>query len=283
MTESVRTLVRGVREILGRNDLESENLRKAALRRLLHEHAAGLTPTEIEALLADLRKRFPNRDFERSKAAETLARRCAELEGEVADLRAMQGHLRLQVDHFQSLVTRAAAAVQSPDGPGTRSREKAREPVVTANTAAALAEITGLLFAFAIAQDETARSVEETLGCGPAKGASRPLAELLRPLFQGEPLDGAQLEAIRRRLRSLQLLPGALMTGAQQSWKGGTREILELLDPKAQKASILKSPAVLRQVEQRFVEFWNQFEPNVEHYYRGRFERAYRDKMEDGP
>ncbi len=58
------------------------------------------------------------------------------------------------------------------------------------------------------------------------------------------------------------------------------------IDPKATKTSILgvpNYPMILKEVEQRFAQFWEQFDRNIEHYYRGRFDRAYRDKMEDKP
>ena len=147
----------------------------------------------------------------------------------------------------------------------------------------ALVTAAELCFTFVLNQEATAQSIEETLGRGSASSPSRSLTTLLPHLVDGKPQDRELLEAIRQRLRLLQLLPGALMTGAQQSWQGGTQEILEHLDPKAAKTSILKYPAILKEVEKKFEQFWNQFDRNVEHYYRSRFERVYRDKMEDGP
>ena len=269
-------LARRMREILGRADMESENHRKAALRRLLHEHAAGLTREETGELVEDLRDRFPDRIFESVSSARGLASRSAELEEEVGHLREERDRLRKQVDRLESLMTRLsqAAGMDAVRAPGS------------AETQEALVEVAALLFAFALNQEQTARSVEETLGRGSAAPKPGSLTTLI-PLLSGEkPPNREDLEAIRRRLEALQLLPGALLAGAQQSWKGGTREILEHLDPKTAEKSIagvLKSPAILKDVKQRFEQFWDQFDRNVEHYYRGRFERAYRDKMEDLP
>lgn len=281
---SLGDLTRGMREILGRGDLKSENHRKAALRRLLHEHAAGLTADEIEAMVTELRGRFPDRIFESVSSARGLADKSASLEREVTELREERDRLRHRLDHFESIMSRLTQAAGTPAGqsPGTMGGSL-RRPGGSPETESQLAEIAGLLFGFALSQEATARSVEETLGLQ-GTAADSVLATLLSRLSQGGSITSAELEQLHGRLRTLQLLPGALMTGAQQSWKGGTREILEHLDPKAAEQEItgvLKFPAILKEVKRRFEQFWSQFDRNVDHYYRARFERVYRDKMED--
>jgi len=280
-------LARRMREILGAADLESENQRKAALRRALHEHAAGLVKQEIEALVDDLRRRFPDRIFESVSNAHDLASRSTELEQNAGRLREERDRLRKQVDHLGSLMDRLAEAAGKPvgrsRGGGEGTQEKGALPPETPES---LMEVLAALFSFALNQEKTARSVADTLGLGTAAGKSESLTSILPRLAGGESLNQKEMEVVRRRLQSLQLLPGALMAGVQQSWKGGTREILEHLDPKtAEKdvAGVFKSSAVLKEVKQRFEQFWNQFDRNVEHYYRGRFERVYKDKMEDLP
>lgn len=280
-------LVREVREILERSDLESPNHRKAALRTCLHQQAAGLTKEEIEELVADLRGRFPDRVYESVSSSRGLASKTSELESQVARLSTEEARLRKQVDHLEGLMSKLAAAAGTPPGQaGKPVAASATRRVLAPQAQSALVEVAELLFPFALVQEETAKSVEEILGSGSARATSASLAELLSRLSEGGTLDRNELEAIRQQLRALQILPGALMAGAQQSWKGGTREVLEHLDPKATKTSILgvpNYPMILKEVEQRFAQFWEQFDRNIEHYYRGRFDRAYRDKMEDKP
>lgn len=284
---SLAELASSMRETLGRGDLAIEGHRKAALRRLLHEHAAGLPRAEIEELVADLRSCFPDRIFESTRSARDLAARLATLEEEVGRLREERDRLRRQVDHLESLMNGLAhaidaAASRSPDAADGHTGSR----VLTAEAQEALVNVAGLLFSFALDQEETARSVEATLGRDSARSSAGSLAVLFPRLSGGKPLSPADLETIGGRLRTLRLLPGALMAGVQQSWKGGTREILEHLDSRTVQRGmpgVLKLPAVIKEVNQRFEQFWSQFDRNVEHYYRGRFERVYRDKMEEGP
>ncbi len=279
-------LVREVREILERSDLESQSHRKAALRTCLHQQAAGLTKDEIEELVADLRGRFPDRVYESVSSSRGLATKTAELEEKVARLSTEEARLRKQVDHLEGLMSKLAAAAGTPPGQAGKPTASSTKRVLAPQAQSALVEVAELLFPFALVQEETAKSVEEILSGGSARASTASLAELLTRLSEGGTLDRNELEAIGQQLRALQILPGALMAGAQQSWKGGTREVLEHLDPKATKTSILgvpNYPMILKEVEQRFAQFWEQFDRNIEHYYRGRFDRAYRDKMEDKP
>jgi hypothetical protein len=278
-------LTQRMREVLGRGDLATENHRKAALRQLLHEHTAGLSPDEITALVTELRGRFPDRIFESVSSARGLADKSATLEREVTELREERDRLRQRLNHFETIMSRLTQAAATPAGqtPGTMGGSILRS-TGSVESEEMLAEIATLFIGFALSQEVTARSVEEALGIQDSAAADTALATLLPRLAQGESITPDEIELVRSRLRALQLLPGALMSGAQQSWKGGTREILEHLDPKGVEqeiSGVLKFPAIQKEVKRRFEQFWSQFDRNVDHYYRGRFERVYRDKMED--
>lgn len=276
-------LTRRMREVLGCGDLESEEHRKASIRRLLHEHAAGLTREEITELVSCLRGRFPDRVFESDRSARSLVGRTAELEREVDGLQKERDRLRKQVDHLDSLMGRLARAAESPAGQTPRTTSGAAPRRSLAPPAQeALIEVATLLFSLAVNQEETARLVEETVGGGASSSRSDCLATSFPRLSGGASLDRDELDAISKRLRELQILPGALLAGVKQSWKGGTQDILERLDPKSTNSSILKYHQRLKEVEQQFAEFWDQLDKNIDHFYRGRFERVYRDKMEEG-
>jgi hypothetical protein len=277
-------LVSRIRGVLDRGDSPSEMHRKAALRRLLHEHAAGLNREEIEDLVTNLRDRFPDRIFESDRSARGLASRAEGYEQELAVLRAENDRLRARVKHVDELMARLARAAETRSG---QARDTTAGPVTRRALEPAaettLVEVAALLFAFAANQEEMVHSIEETLGGRAGRASSENLTRVFPELTSGKAVTAEDLEAIRRRLRSIQLMPGALLSGVQQSWKGGTQALLEELAPKLDKANILKAHIVLRELEQRFDEFWNNLDRNIEHFYRGRFERAYRDKMEEGP
>lgn len=280
---SLRALTLRLREILESAEFAAEGQRMAALRRALHERAAGLTEAQIERLVEELRTRFPDRSFENQRSARAEGARNDALAREVVEQRAELADLRRQVEHYRRLfgdLQRAAAESLGQDPIATPDAVN-RSP--QADAQAGLIQIAALLLPFALAQDETARSVEETLGGAAGRDASRTLHALISGPARGATLNRSDLDAISQRLRHLQLMPAALLASAQQSWKGGTREILEHLDPKAAKVGLLKAPAALKQIQQEFEQFWNQFDRNLDHYFRTRFERSYRDKMEDGP
>ncbi len=279
---TVRSLAQKLRAVLGSSEFATEDQRKAVLRLAIHEHAAGLTRDEIHELVRKLRDRFPDRVFETDRSNQDMTERLAALEDQVAQLTAQRDRLQqrgaLADDHMARLAGAAAGPLPSRDGAGaprTRDLSPAAQGM--------LVDVAVLLFAFAFNQEVTARSVQDTVGKGSPSDAQRSLGTLLPRLAAGEALSRQEMDAVQRQLRLLQILPGALMAGAQQSWKGGTREVLEHLDPKSAKTSILKYPAMVKELERRFEEFWNQFDRNIDHYYRGRFERAYRDKMEEEP
>lgn len=282
--QSVQALARVMREILGSVDFESENHRKAALRRLLHEHSACLNREEIEKLVRNLRDRFPDRIFESERSSQLLTIRSAELEKEVVQLEEERNRFRKEVDRQRALMAHLVKATRTPTGLGRSSVGGiSTKPSPTPETPEALVEVAALLFSFALDQEQAARFVDEALGGDSTGHSSNILADIFPRLMGKEGVDREGLESIHHQLQSLKILPGALMTGAQQSWKGGTREILEHLDPKAVKSSILgvpNYPTILKEVERRFEEFWDQFDRNIEHYYRGRFERVFKDKME---
>ena len=79
------------------------------------------------------------------------------------------------------------------------------------------------------------------------------------------------------------------MAGSQQSWRGGTRGLLEYLDPKAVEQEIprkipgLREAAVLKEVRRRYEQLWDELDKNIAHYYRGTFETVYSEKMEARP
>jgi len=272
---SPQTLVARLREILDSGDHPSENHRRAALRRALHEHAVGLTAAEIEELIATVRSRFPDRTFESQQAARSLASQATDLQRQLTAAERERDELKRKHTELRALMARLLQAASGEPEPPTR----------VPNNLEPLVEVAAQLFAFVRAQDQTARSVEDILGHAPSADAAADLGALFARLRTGPPLTPDERQAVGRRLQTLQLMPGALMTGAQQSWKGGTREVLERLDPKTVGSSVLglrNYPAVLKAVEEGFQTFWNEFDRNVDHFYRGRFERVYRDKMEQG-
>ncbi len=271
---SPQALVARLREILDSGDHPSENHRRAALRRALHEHAAGLTAAEIEDLIAAVRSRFPDRTFESQQAARSLAGQATELQRQLTAAERERDELKRKHTELRALMARLLQAASGEPEP----------PARVPNNLEPLVAVAAQLFAFVRAQDQTARSIEEVLGQAPSADAAD-LGALFARLQTGPPLTADERQAVGRRLQTLQLMPGALMTGAQQSWKGGTREVLERLDPKTVGSSVLglrNYPAVLKAVEEGFQTFWNEFDRNVDHFYRGRFERVYRDKMEQG-
>ena len=129
--------------------------------------------------------------------------------------------------------------------------------------------------------------VEETLGWG-ARDRGASLAELFQGLVRHGGSAETDLAKLRHRLRALRLMPAALLAGAQQSWRSGTQEVLDALDPKAIEQSVrtripvLRDAAAFKELRRQHEQFWGQLEKNLDHYYRTKFERIYAEKMEDG-
>jgi hypothetical protein len=269
-----------LRSILGSSQFTTEGARRAALRRAVHETAAGLKQEEITGLIDELRGRFPDRMFEAADKADALEKRAARLEGELTHLRQEHEKLLRRASTQETALNKLVQMTKSSHTSAERVDPDALTPLL---------EAVALLLCFAEDQESTAGTVEETLSyrrSGPA-ATPQPLPELFARLGRGEATSSADLAEIDRRLRRLRLLPGALLAGAQQSWKAGTREVLEHLDPKAAEAVVptkvpgLREAALIKEVRHRFDEFWGQFEKNIVHYYRGKLERIYSEKMED--
>lgn len=310
-----------LRSVLASTDFPTEAARKAALRRVLHESAAGMRKEEVTDFIEGLRGRFPDRVFETAGKAEALEKRAAQLQEELRLTRVAQRRLEEKVAGQDLLLTRLLSAAGKPGGgkaasgapqagssgagssgagsqgigsSGIRSSGIGSSGIGPggADDPAALVpfiEATVLLLRFAQDQEATAHTVDETLARARAASAEGDLAGLFARLSRGEPTASRDLAQVERTLRHLQLLPGALLAGAQQSWKAGTREVLENLDPKSAEATVptkmpgLREAAVLKEVRRRFEEFWGQFDKNVAHFYRGKLERIYTEKMEDRP
>jgi hypothetical protein len=274
---------------------------------------------EIAVFAAELSGRFPDRMSEALDKATRLEREVAQLQAEAGRLRTERETLDQRVRAQDIALGRLLQVVLgSPAGkPGGTPGAPTPKPTPVPGTVGGsivepsafpegtplpdpaalepLIRAVGLLLRFAEDQESTAATVEDTLGVRKAGGgdAAGPLPlslpEILARLGRGEPNAERDLVEVERRLRRLRLLPGALLAGAQQSWKGGTREVLEHLDPKAAEESVqskmpgLREAAVVKEVRRRFDEFWGQFEKNIAHYYRGKLERIYTEKMEDRP
>ncbi|MCA9727096.1 MAG: hypothetical protein KC729_05380, partial [Candidatus Eisenbacteria bacterium] len=129
------------------------------------------------------------------------------------------------------------------------------------------------------------RKLLKTLARGTASATES--GELTAPGQGGDRGAAFALPKIEAKLSYLGLLPGALLAGVQQSWRGGTTSILEYLEPSACEKDVpakipgLRDVAVLREVKRRFEEFWGDLDRNVTHYYRGTFEKVYAEKMEE--
>jgi hypothetical protein len=152
-----------------------------------------------------------------------------------------------------------------------------------------LAGIVGLFLGAMIDQEQVRASVEKTIARpGAAPGEAGPtIRDLVAAIARGEGDAALQGEALKRRLDELALLPAALLAGVQQSWRAGTRQVMEQLSPNAAEQAVgpkvpgMRDVLILKEVRRRFDEFWNQFDRNIAHYYRGVFEKVYSEKMEE--
>lgn len=275
-----------MREILAGSDFPDENHRKAALRRALHGSAAGLTIEEIEELVASLRQRFPDRSYETANLARELERTNGDLKKELARLQSEHDELQRSHQSLQTLVEGLFSTASQLKGgriaTGGAPLHATRKPEKLTPLFSAIEET----LKFAAQQESISQQVEGLLAQKSGK-EGRSIAELFSRLTRSDEQSDGDLELLRVRLRQLGLGPAAMMAGVQQSWKGGTTQLLEYLDPvKCEEAVQGKLPglrdvAVLKEVKNRFQEFWTRLDDNVDHYYRGTFERVYRDKMEE--
>jgi hypothetical protein len=281
----VAVVARKVREVLLSEGYRTEGYRKAALRRLLHESVAGMEQKDLAPFLDDVKTRFPDRGFESSARVTSLESRLKALEAESKKWETDRDVLKKRARLGEALVSRLFETVIA-GGAGLVGGSVAR-PSADPETLGRFVSAVSQILTFAFDQEATMISVEETLGKAEGTKKSRDsLSDLIKRLARGEGNAADQLAEIERRLRRLRLMPGALMAGAQQSWKGGTRGLLEYLDPKVVEHEIpsklpgLRDVAVLKEVRRRYEQFWDELDKNIAHYYRGTFEAVYSEKME---
>lgn len=280
-------VARRMRAMLDATDFRTEGHRKAALRRLLHENAAGMDEAALAAFLDEVRGRFPDRIFEATSRVRQLERRLEAVETEARELREEAARLRDRSLSGEGLLARIYKPVgEAGDRAGGVVSGSVNAPPTDPEAQARFAEVVSALILFALDQDATANTVEESIGRGQAAGRDVTLAELARRIARGEGRVSEDTAELDRRLRRMRLMPAALLAGIQQSWKGGTRGVLEYLDPKAAEAEVpkrlpgLREAAVLKEVRRRYEEFWDELDKNITHYYRGTFEKVYSEKME---
>jgi hypothetical protein len=283
---STSDVARMMRATLASTEFRTEGHRKAALRRLLHESVAGLDAKGLFRFVEDLKSRFPDRIFEAISKVRHLETRLHAVEAETVALRAEVETLRARARSGEALLSRlyekATSGGDRPPGAGGSIAALPVEPRAQDRFVQLLQD----LVTFALDQDTTTTTVEESLGRGQAARRDVTLAELVSRYSRGEGRPGDDQMEIEKRLKRMRLLPAALLAGIQQSWKGGTREVLEYLDPKSAEAAVparfpgLREAAVLKEVRKRYEQFWDDLDKNITHYYRGTFEKVYSEKME---
>jgi hypothetical protein len=280
-------VARRMRAALDATDFRTEGHRKAALRRLLHENAAGMDENALAAFLEDVRGRFPDRIFEATSRVRQLEGRLEAIDKEARDLRDEVARLREKSQSGEGVLARIFKTVgEGADRAGGVVSGSLNAPPTDPEAQARFADVVSALILFAIDQDATSHTVEESLGRGQTGGRDVTLADLARRIARGEGRVNEDTAELERRLRRMRLMPAALLAGIQQSWKGGTRGVLEYLDPKAAEAEVpkrlpgLREAAVLKEVRRRYEEFWDELDKNIAHYYRGTFEKVYSEKME---
>ncbi len=286
---SAQDAARRMRRILADPSFKTEGHRKAALRRVLHAGAAGMTEPELSLFLDEIKSRFPDRTFESTIRLRHLEEKSAAMEKENAELRkkveALERRAKDGDTTISALVKTASRAAAHAAGESEvgGSIFSPADAEALQRFSAAIAKI----MTFAFDQEATLASVEETLGRPGRKGAQgESLAGILVELARASGRPGDLDMEMETRLRRLHLLPAALLAGAQQSWKGGTRGLLEYLDPKVVEQEIqgkipgLREAAVLKEVRRRYEQLWDELDKNIAHYYRGTFETVYSEKME---
>jgi len=278
-----------IRELLRASVFPTDGHRKAAIRRVVHESAAGLTEEEAAAFLDAIRERFPDRAWSSAASARDLGGRAAAAEAEVARLTAERDALRTRLAAFEGRLARLVEDAASAEGARSASAAARAPARVDPEAFGALADALSRLMAVSADLDASLASVEDALGRGrrTTPTAARPVRESIARLATpgGKPSD--DLAELEKRLKRIRLLPIALLAGIQQSWKGGTVALLEHLDPKSceeavsSRLPVLRDQAVLAECRSRFAEFWNQLDQNIDHFYRAVLEKVYSEKMED--
>ncbi|MFN0151289.1 MAG: hypothetical protein ACKVU1_11360 [bacterium] len=280
---------RRIRELLRSSVFPTDGHRKAAIRRVVHEGAAGLTEPEAALFLDAIRERFPDRAWSSVASARDLGARVSSAEADVERLTAERDALRARLDAIEArlrpLVAEAALAE------GSRTANAAARPAASVNpeSLGPLIDALSRLLSVAADLDASLTSVEDAFGRGrrTTPAFSRPVRDSIARLMAPGAKSGDELADLDRRLARIRLLPIALLAGIQQSWKGGTVQLLEHLDPKSceeavsSRLPVLRDQAVLAECRSRFAEFWNQLDQNIDHFYRAVLEKVYSEKMED--
>ena len=277
---------RRLRLTLASPEFRSENQRKAALRRLLHEAVAGLDAPSARVYVDELRSRFPDRVYEATNRLQESESARKELEKKVEAMAAERDRMTARLRAAEALLTgflEAPAAAKSAAGAGGGG-DALLGPLLDAEGIRRLAPVLARLMAFVAAQETAMAGVDETVGRSGSSGAG--VHELVVRLAKGEGSPETSVAELERRLAALTRLPAALLAGLMQSWKAGTQGVLEELDPRKVEAEIpkklpgLREAAVLKEQRRRYEQFWDDLDKNVEHYYRDVFRRIYVEKME---
>jgi hypothetical protein len=277
-----------MRAALASTEFRTEGHRKAALRRLLHESVVGLDQKGLERFVEDLKSRFPDRIFEAISRVRHLEAKLVAAETEAKDLHSEVEALRVRARLGDQLIARLyeKATAASGDRPGGKVGGSHLQAPTDPEALSRFAVLVETLISFALDQEGTTATVEESLGRGQGGRRDVTLSDLIVRLSRGEGKAGDDQMELEKRLRRMRLLPAALLAGIQQSWKGGTREVLEYLDPKAAESQVparfpgLREAAVLKELRKRYEQFWDELDKNIAHYYRGTFEKVYSEKME---
>ena len=283
-------LVEQIRGILSSEEYAEERHRKAAIRRALHLAAAGLDQEEISTFLDRLRTRFPDRTYESLALARELESRNRELEEENRALPEEREALDDRLRKTDVILDRLWGKMVTGDSGGGRALVGGSGAAAPRRPEMLETAFEGLsaLLEFAHKLESITLEVERSLGPrGPRPIDPPTMAEVWRGIGRNEGDAAAHLARLREKLRYLGLLPAATVAGASQSWRGGTRQVLEHLDPEkveemiSKRLPVLRDKAILDEVRNRFQQFWSQLDDNVTHYYRGTFEKVYAEKMED--
>jgi len=287
--ERAAAAARRIRELLRASVFPTDGHRKAAIRRVVHESAAGLTEDEAAAFLDAIRERFPDRAWSSAASARDLGARVGAAEAEVARLTAERDALRTRLASFESRLARLVDEAAGRDHPRSAGIAVRPGDEVTPESLGALVEALSRLLAVTADLDVSLTNVEDALGHGRrgTPAASKSVRETISRMTAPGAESRDDLAGLDARLKRIRLLPIALLAGIQQSWKGGTVGLLEHLDPKSCEKAVssrlpmLRDQAVLAECRSRFAEVWNQLDQNIDHYYRAVLERVYSEKMED--
>lgn len=269
---------RRLRRVLASPEYRTEKHRKAALRTILHEALVGLDGPAAEVYLEEIRSRFPDRVYESTTRLRETETKLHELESAQRALVEARQAAEARLAGAQAVVTALLEAGPQPDG--------LVAALLNAEGLQRLAPAARRLAVFVAAQESALSGLDETLGRGGSATAGTPVSELLKTLARGETRPETVLAELERRFNRLQLLPAALLAGAQQSWKAGTQALLESLDPRRIEEEVsarfpgLREAQVLKEQKRRFEQFWDDLDKNIEHYYREVFRRIYVEKME---